>query len=285
MKKNLWFVISLVLVLNFSVVKSQEGAAPAASAEKAVVFDPFACTMLIDNQTISSPAKGGKEFIIHHRMGRIKGIGDLFGLYAPANIRLGINYGVTDKLMLGFGTEKYHKMQEFMWKYAILQQQEGLGTPVFLSYYGNAVINGRDEVTFGKDYKFADRFSYFHQLIVARKFSDRISFEVAPSFIHFNKVDSALSNQLIGIASGGRVKIWNEITFMLEYNHPIPMETTVTEPKPNLSFGIEKSTGTHAFQLVASTANNIISQKNFLLNQNDFTKGEFVIGFNITVRL
>lgn len=279
-----------MLIISIKPAVSQEEAA--AKEEKTPVEDAFACTMLIENQTISQPRKKNKEFIIHHRIGQIKHLSDLFGLYGPANVRLGINYGITDKLMLGFGTEKYNKMTELMWKYSILQQKEN-GTPIFLSYYGNIVVNGRDKEYFGKDYSFTNRLSYFHQLIIARKFSDRISVELAPYFLHFNKIDSLHANQAVGASVGGRVKIWNEISFMGEFSYVSPLETITYpkdidgndvpgNPKPGFAFGLEKNTGTHAFQLFATTYSNIIAQKNYLYNLRDFNS--LLIGFNITVR-
>jgi hypothetical protein len=54
----------------------------------------------------------------------------LYGIYAPSNIRLGFNYGITSKLTVGFGTEKNNKMQEFLLKYAILSQNRGGTIPV-----------------------------------------------------------------------------------------------------------------------------------------------------------
>ena len=54
------------------------------------VRSPFETAILIENQTVVSPYKGGLELEIHHRFGTVKnGITDIFGIYAPSNIRLG----------------------------------------------------------------------------------------------------------------------------------------------------------------------------------------------------
>ena len=42
------------------------------------------------------------------------------------------------------------------------------------------------------------------------------------------------------------------------------------------------STSAHAFQLFATNYNGIVSQKNYMFNQNDFFNGDILIGFNIT---
>ncbi|OFX28806.1 MAG: hypothetical protein A2X08_02420 [Bacteroidetes bacterium GWA2_32_17] len=290
MLKKISFILCLVLIISIKSSVSQE--ADTSVVEKTPVTDAFACSMLIESQTINQPTKKSKEFIIHHRIGTIKSLSDLFGVFGPANARLGFNYGISDKIMIGFGTEKYNKMQEINWKYSILHQKTN-GTPFFLSYFGNVVVSGREKAYFGDNYKFVDRLSYFHQLIIARKFSERISFEIAPYFLHFNKVDSLYSNEAIGVSVGGRCKIWNEISFMAEFNYVSPLESFTYPknlegndvpgaPKPGYAFGLEKNGGTHAFQLFATTYNNIIAQKNYLYNLRDFNS--LLIGFNITVR-
>ncbi len=81
------------------------------------------------------------EFEIHHRFGTVtNGIDDLFGLWAPANIRLGLNYGITDKLMIAVGTAKNYLAQDLAVKYAFLQQTSSGSVPVslyILREYGN----------------------------------------------------------------------------------------------------------------------------------------------------
>ncbi len=66
--------------------------------------------------------------------------------------------------------------------------------------------------------------------------------------------------------------------------HKTKMFNLSVQPKPNYAFGLEFGTGTHAFQVFAAQYKNIISQKNIGYNLNDLTEGDFLIGFNITVR-
>jgi len=256
--------------------------------DKSPVYSPWACSQLIDNQTVVTPEKGLMEFVIHHRFGKISEISDLFGIYAPSNIRLGFNYGITNKLMLGIGTEKDNKMQDLNWKYSILQQTKSGSMPIALTYYGNAVIDARDKESFGEGYKFTHRLSYFHQLIVGRKFTDKLSVQLAGGYSHFNSVDSTNFNDYVGFSLGGRYKIYNEISFMAEYDHSFAITDLImhyqNEPKPNYAFGFEFGTGTHAFQIFAAQYKNIINQKNMGYNFNDLSKGDWLLGFNITVR-
>jgi hypothetical protein len=56
----------------------------------------------------------------------------------------------------------------------------------------------------------------------------------------------------------------------------------INKPKPNLAIGWEISTTTHVFQIFVGTANTLSPQYNMMQNQNDWTKSEMMIGFNIT---
>ena len=86
--------------------------------------------------------------------------------------------------MIGAGTTKDYKLQDLQWKYAILQQTRSGSMPVSVSYYGNMVIDARSKDNFGPEASYRDihRLSYFTQLIIARKFNLKYSFQVAPGF-------------------------------------------------------------------------------------------------------
>jgi opacity protein-like surface antigen len=275
----LLFIFFIFVSISNSVF-SQDTAVP----ENTPVSDIFSATLNIDNQTVVTPYKGSKQFIIQHRFAQIKDIKDLYGIYGASNIRIALMYGVTDRIMIGFGTEKYSKFQDFSWKYNILQQTETGSMPIALTYYGNLGIDGRDKAVFGANFKFADRLSTFHQIIVARKFSERISIQAAGSFAHVNKTDTIYHNDAMGICIGGRAKVYNDISFLFEYNQGLPVKELryyQDLAKPGLSFGFEIATGTHAFQLFATTYDKIIAQKYYRETKND----KFMVGFNITVKL
>lgn len=251
------------------------------------VNEPFSGTLLGDNQTIMSPYKGGLELQIHHRFGTMQnGLKDLYGIYAPSNIRLGLNYGITEKLMVGFGMEKNNKLQELQLKYAILQQTRSGSMPIALSYFVNMAVDARNEEAFGVNYSFTNRLSYFHQLIIARKFNDRLSIQVAPSYAHFNAVDSIWHNDYIGISAGARFIAFGNFAIIAEYDQAFSYKTTKSyqnTPKPNVVLGFEIGTPTHTFQLFAANYDKITPQKN-LMNMNDFMEGEILVGMNVIVR-
>ncbi|RLD86681.1 MAG: hypothetical protein DRJ07_00175 [Bacteroidetes bacterium] len=278
--KIVMLFIAFLLTSNFGIAQDED-------TDKKPVRSPWTTNILIDNQTTIGPNAKTFDFTIHHRFGAIKEMSDLFGIYAASNIRLGINYGITKKISIGFGTEKYNKMQEFQGKYQIISQTRDGKIPVAVTYFGNVVIDARDKEVFGKNYEFSNRLSYFNQIIVSRKFTGKLSMQFAASYSHFNAVDSLWKNDYIGLMLGGRYKIVNKVSAIFEYCHPFAVNEAwegQNEPLPNLGLGVEFGTSTHAFQVFAAQYDNIIAQKNYANNLNDMGDGGWRFGFNITAR-
>jgi hypothetical protein len=253
------------------------------------VKNTFEGMWVIDNQTVMVPVKGSFEFAIQHRFGNIEnGYDDFWGLFAPSNIRLGFGYTPVDKLMLGFGFTKYNVTWDFNAKYAILKQAYKGGSPVSLTYFGNVAVDTRDKSNFANS---SDRFSYFNQLILARKVTDKFSVQVSPSWSHYNAVEGyydengdvqgKMENDHIAIAVSGRYKVTNAMSIIANYDQPITQHPT-NNPNPNISFGIEIGTSSHTFQIFAGNYYNIVPQANNMFNTNNYEDGEFLLGFNIT---
>lgn len=160
--------------------------------------------------------------------------------------------------------------------------------PVSVSYYGNIVIDARGKSNFRND---VDRFSYFNQLIIARKVTEKFSVQVAPSFSWFNNVEAyvdkngviqkKMNNGHFAVSVLGRYKITEKTAIIAGYDQPLTQHLT-KNPHPNICFGIEATTSAHAFQVFAGNYSGIVPQSNNMFNQNDYTKGQYVIGFNIT---
>ena len=118
----------------------------------------FESGILFDQQTVELHPAKSLEFVLQHRFGSTEnGITDLYGIYGAANISFGLNYNLTDRIMVGFSTVKFHKLQNFQYKVKLFNETKSGSIPVSISWYGNAVIDGREKATFGMDYKFSSR--------------------------------------------------------------------------------------------------------------------------------
>jgi hypothetical protein len=248
----------------------------------------FESGILFDEQTVQMQPSKTLEFVLQHRFSSIEnGITDLFGIYGAANVSVGLNYNPTDYLMVGFHTVKNRKLQNFQYKVKLLSETKSGKIPVSVVWYGNVVIDARDKEIFGMDYKFSSRLSYFNQLLIAKKFNDHFSLQVAPSFTHYNMVDTVSDHDKFGLSAIARYKFTPQISVVVGYDQPFYIKSLSEhldlnfKSEPNLTFGFEIATSTHAFHIYLGTANNIVPQEVMMWNANKYSK-IFIFGFNLT---
>jgi len=276
MKRNILLTTAACILafLSSGLIFAQDEAEP--------VMPAFETLTLVDAQTTASPYKGQFMLEIQHRFSQIKEISDIFGIYGSANTRIGLSYGISDKLMVGFGTTRKNMLQDLEWKYAILTQTSRL--PISLSYHGNAVLDARDQKYFGpeEDYKFSYRLSYLNELIVSSRIGDKVSLQVAPTFVWFNAVPEGYNNINASINAGARFQVLGFSSIILEYDQPLI--DADTDVYPNLALGVEIGTSTHSFRVFASNYDYILRNQSIAYNSNNPWDGDFRFGFNITIR-
>lgn len=282
---------------------------PAAPAKIKPVKNTFQSVWIIDNQTVIVPVKGTLEMDIMHRFGIIdEGAKDVWGLFEPSNIRLGLNYAPINKLFVGVGLTKENMLFDVNAKYAIITQTKNK-YPVSVTYYGNVAYDTREKPVIydNTDIKHSsDRLLYLHQLIIARKVTDKLSVQVAPSLTHQNAVSGyytkndstgkeifkSMKNDHFAVSFAARYKFTNVTSVMISYDQPITKHPT-NNPNPNLSFGAEFNTSSHSFQLFFTNYFSLSQQRNNLFNKNspfNYTDAannrvrgnKFLVGFNIT---
>lgn len=236
----------------------------------------FDGTSLIENQTDRVYSKGTIEMVMNHRFGLVNGTNDMIGIWAPANIRIALSYAITDRITVGVGTTKDSRLQDFSLKVALLKQTVNGKMPISVTYYGNGALSALPKENF---YQTSDRWSFFNQIIIAKRFSKAISLQLAPSYSHYNVIDAPMNNDLFALEFGGRVKVNSSMSVLLDVNQPFTSQENI--PKSGFSVGTEFSTVGHTFQIFISNYRGIINQQSNMFNQNDFFNGDFAIGFNI----
>jgi hypothetical protein len=286
-----------------------ESSEPTPTAKKVKpAKNTFESIWIIDNQTVMVPIKKSFEMDIMHRFGTLKkGYEDFFGFFAPSNIRLGFSYVPINNLLVGASITKANMTWEGFAKYSIIKQTKGK-YPVSISYYSNICLDTRKKQYF---IYWSDRLMFFNQVMIARKITNKLSVQVAPSVTHQNVVngyyqtsgslaDSTYKSVVKGemkhdhfaLTISARYKIKQGMSVLLGYDQPLTKHAT-NNPNPNLSIGIEFTTSSHAFQLFFTNYYYMTPQRNNLYNKNNpidikglndvtFHHDNFLIGFNIT---
>lgn len=293
--KTLKYILIILLIVPISVFSQDD------TKETEVEDKPeraaFESSFIVDTPTNVLFSKNTLEIQMGHRFGDINGgDNDLAGFWAYSNIRIGLTYGLLDNLTIGFGTTKDNRLQDFNWKAAILRQTRSNSIPVSVSYYGNFVIDGRSKAKIvadpliGNDIGFLvqHRYSYFNQLIIARRFNSKLSLQMAPSVSHYNIVNKdVMKHDMWAISFAGRYKVSSQTSVIMDYSQPLSSLSRSKPPRAGLSFGLEFATSSHTFQLFATNLFGIVPQKNYMFNQKktgifDGGHGNYLIGFNIT---
>ena len=146
---------------------------------------------LVNLHSTSMVKKKGLDFRVTHRFGSIGknsggGVHNLYGLDISDDIRISFDYGITEDLQIGVGRSKFSELIDGSIKYKVLAQKERK-VPLTVVVLGNMAITPQKAIDTRYD-DWQNRLSYFTQLIVARRFGDRISFELAPGFLYRNLV-------------------------------------------------------------------------------------------------
>ena len=140
----------------------------------------FKGTRLINGQTVETLAKQHLNFWISHRFGSVNSgfIDNFFGL-DEAKIRLGLEYSLTDRILIGAGRSTIEKTYDLYAKYKVLAQSNKM--PVTATLYGGMTTNTMPSgytTSSGNVMRYQNnlqRQSYFGQLLIARKISDKLS--------------------------------------------------------------------------------------------------------------
>jgi hypothetical protein len=243
----------------------------------------FKTTRLVNGHSVENVAKGVLDVKISHRFGNINEGGyELFGL-DKATMRMGFDYGITRYLMVGIGRSTYQKTYDGFFKLKILRQSRGKRKmPITLSYVPTIALKTlKYEDPTIKNY-YSSRFSYTHQIIIGRKFSEGTSFQLMPTFVHQNLVTSATDpNDILAIGIGGRQKITKRLSFNFEYYYQLP-KYKLQGSTNSLSLGFDIETGGHVFQLHFTNSQGM-NERSFIAGTNGkWEKGDILFGFNIS---
>lgn len=282
------YALLLALCITAPVAMAQDGEESAPQAYP--VQDVFYGTRTVNFQTVEQLGKKVLAYRISHRFGSLTedALYNWFGLDGPANISFMFDYGITDKLMVGLARDQFNKVYNGFVKWSPLQQTPG-EMPVSLSVYGKAnIISQRDGAAdvngFDRYDNFSHRMSYVTQVMVARKFGERFSLQVAPTWVHHNLVELAGdSNDMFALTASAQLKLTKRLGLSGEFGYV--MNDYVTNPDlffPTAAVALDIVTGGHVFSITLSNSAPINEAFAIPYTISDLTDGGLRLGFNIS---
>jgi hypothetical protein len=279
--KNTLKDFSLLLACTFSCIQilAQD------TQETQFTYDTFKSTRVLNGHSIELMPEGQLDFRVEHRFGRInQGYYEFFGL-DQSNTFLSLEYGFKDWMLVGLNRASLDKTVSGFAKFGLLRQSTGTrNMPISVSALLGTSVVGIKWAIPDRNNLFSSRISYTSQLILARKFNEHFSFQLAPIWIHRNLVPTILDkNDVFALGIASRYNISDMSSINVEY-YPVigPSWNHGTNYQNALSIGFDIRTGRHVFQLMLSNTMGMIEKSFVTETTGNWLKGDLHLGFNIS---
>lgn len=244
----------------------------------------FKSTRVMNGHSIERMPPGQLDVRISHRFGTLNsGAYNFFGL-DQANNHLSLEYGIMKWLMLGVGRGSYEKTFDGFAKFSILRQSKGAhNMPVSLSAVSSIALRTLKFPEARNNY-YSSRLAYTGQILIARKISNGLSVQLAPSYVHRNLVATELDpNDLYAMGAGARIKLTKRTSLNGEYYYLVNPKTYLSQKVYDpLSIGFDIETGGHVFQLIFTNSLGMIEKAFIGETTGTWQAGDIHFGFNIS---
>jgi len=242
----------------------------------------FKGTTIINGQSVEVPGASDLHFVISHRFGAVnQGIYDFFGI-DQATTRFGFEYGIKDVASLSIGRNGYEKTYDGGIKIKVLRQQTGIkNIPISVSVFAGTFVNTLKWSIPDRDNLFSSRLSYASQILIARRFNQKLSLQLSPTYVHKNLVPLPRDqNNIFALGFGGRYKLSRKVSVNGEYFYLLPGETADNSIN-SLSVGFDIETGGHVFQIQFTNSQAMFARGFVSETQGEWLDGDIYFGFNL----
>lgn len=261
------------------------------SEDNQEVTSTFKSLKIINFESTKLVTKKELFLVIAHRFDYIKnGFDNFFGI-DNANTQIKFAYGLSDKITLQAARDGYGKTYDLSAKYLLINQKNN-GFPFTIVGFNSIAVNSEMKEDRFPNLKFSNRLAYTAQLLVSRKFSDKLSLQIAPTFFHENTIEdindsnnviilpNPQDNSQYMIGLGGRYKLTNRLSINADYGLHLNRNKNSIYKNP-LSIGMDLDTGGHIFQMHFTNAKAMHETGFMGRTSGDWGKSEIAFGFNL----
>ena len=288
MKKLLFFILFPLVI--FSQENDLLSQIDTIDSNK-TVQSAFKTLKIANLESTKLAAKGDFYLMIAHRFGYVdNGFEDFFGI-DNANTQIKFLYGVNEWMTLHIARSGFQKTYEVGGKFS-LKQQETDGFPVAIVGFTSVAVNTEFKESDYPNITFENRLSYVTQALISRKFSEKLSLQLSPTYFHENTLRDTYNkegeiilpnpqdNSQFAIGMGGRYKFAKRWSVNIDYAAHLNRASESIYKNP-LAIGFDLETGGHVFQMLFTNAQ-AINEAGFLgQTSGDWSKGEIAFGFNL----
>jgi len=268
--------------------------------EESSIKPSFNDTRVANGHSVEVLDKKTLDLRISHRFGNManspSSSRSLFGLDNSSDIRIGFEYGITDKLTSGFGRSKGSGPHTEVWdgllKYKLFDQSdkvpfslafcESIFITSMKSTYNSTDITSLQQITSFQE--FSHRMSYYSQIILAYNLKNKISVQLAPGLLHRNYVAYEDQNSNFVLGAMLKIKLMKKVSLLGEYYLVMREQKTIsnTEYVNPLAISVEIKTHAHNFQINFMNSRGIGEGQFIPYTSSKWLNGEFRLGFTIS---
>ncbi len=254
----------------------------------------FSSTRVINGHSVETLSKGTYEFRIEHRFGDMAGVNggvqNMFGFDNLSDMRIALEYGLTDNFMVGFGRSRgtgapYRSLVDGLLKYKVISQDENKSPISITAVSGMSftyMTASADEGVITHFPKVVHRLNYFTQINVAHHFGDRGALQLMPTLIHRNYVAIDDQNDLFALGFAGRLRLSSRFALVAEYyqcfNNPQYRQSGFTNSG---ALALEWFTFGHNFTINLTNSGGIGETQFIPYTTEQWQKGQFRLGFTV----
>jgi hypothetical protein len=270
---NIAFTTSVLIVcLTYSAIGQMKRERADINKAATTFWTP---TLIAQTTTENLQARNLNVTIMHNfGVATTNVVRNFFGLDNVQNVRLGLDYGLTDRWSIGIGRSSQLNVVDLRSKLTVMRQNTDGSHPLSITLKGDLGI-----VTQENRQPLRDDIGTLMSTIVSRKVSDRLSLQISPMYAYFSSVQPTQQNHLFAIGTGSRFRISDRMALIAEYYPVIGNRNPGTNNA--FSLGLNIRTGGHVFQLFLAAPEWHLEQYAIANNDNRFWGGDFRFGFNV----
>jgi len=257
------------------------------------IIQTFRHSRIINSHSVETLPARKLDFRIVHRFGDLAGSNGgwptFYGLENASDVSIGLEYGVTDQIMVGINRTKGAGPLNGLIKARIMTQERNGNLPFSLTAVGNLSFSTmqKSEIEGVLNFfaKGSHRLTSHVGLHVARKFSDRFSGQFNAQWTYRNVVLTGDENDLASIGGGFRLQMTQSIALLMDTTFPILSELRTSDNGfyPSIGIGFEFDTsGGHVFQINLTNSQGIAETDYIPYTRSNWGDGQFRLGFTIS---
>lgn len=238
----------------------------------------FHSQQVINLPTAETMQKSNFEFEISHRfIPPIKaGFETLYGLDGPVNMRLGLGYAVTDRLILTLARSNVLDNVDLSAKYRFLEHKHEL-LPLMAAVKGGLAWTTED--IFGRSRTDGRNFQYYAFVVLNTMIKDRVGLGITPGYLYNSDIFSEDYEDVFVLGSYIQLYVSHLLSLMMEWS-PVLSDSHLDHNAA--SMGIELETGGHFFKIFAGNSTMLNPSQYMPGAVDNFQGDQLRLGFMIT---